>query len=576
VKEITFDMMEYSMINNPFCYPTGNSCQKRFDYFLSRINVFEDNEDLRYDLAMRLKNIPGDLVWWIDYRDSKSDCFITVLDELFNSDSYVELNNKLDAIESASYFSKITNIKFDKYNKLLDSLKSGRYKDKSQRDFVFQDKPERLIDRMCGIYDESLRTVHSSAKTIEEMVLALGRYDYDYGLFCHNYIEKIDSNLEEQLSSFTTFPKGYENSKWEEECDIPFGTRLFDTCDWRKRKEYIISKFKELGLNKEFRDKFISCYEKNDYGFLNLYMIAIAYEFQKDNFGNFEAILDDMMVIPDYCTEFTAVDLFKYFIGFFVACNDYKDIKDIRESFKFFLNNFDGRCYSEVINNVVNRCDYIIDCKDDFCRNEVYGLSMRKALEGREIYFNPLFVWGKGRLSYINNKLHEIESNPSIRNEIFIYLRELVVNPFDVLNEGNNEDSFFECMDIVFDSDTYSEMFKKIKAINKAGMLCLKGKKKEGLEIIKYLNSEEYKEKVGDMIVGYPTNGINMIQKPKTMIERMKYLYSRIDEGVSYNFLDEVHDNATWAEDINKSILKYRKKPFNKVKRLIRNSSRKK
>lgn len=572
MKEITIDMVDSGLIVNPFRYPTDNCGVKRFNYFLKRISDFEDNESLRYDLAMRIKSIPGDLFWWIDYREPNRDCFVEVLDELFNSDSYVELNNKLEAIESAAYFRKTSKDVRNTYYKLLDRLKSGKYKEQYQRSSEYESslKPDKLIDRMCCIYGESLRDVHSSANSLEEMVLALGRYDYDYGLFCHNYIEKIESDLDEKLSSFINFPKGYEYSKWEEECDIPFGTRLFDTCDWSLRKKYIISKLKELGLNKDFRDKFMSCYDKNDYGFLNLYMIAIAYEFQKDNFDNFRAILDDMIVVPDYCTEFTALDFFKYFVGYFIACEDYKDIIDMRESFKFFLNNFDGRCYSDIINKVVNRCEHIIDCKDDFCRNEVYGLSMRKVFEGREIYFNPLFIWEKGRLSYINNKLYEIESNPSIREEIFMSLRELVVSPFKFINEGNSEDSFFECMDIVFDSDTYSEMFKKIKAINKAGMLWHHhGKRVEALEIIKNLNSEEYKEKAGDRVVGYPSGGINKVLKPKTIIERMKVLYSRIDEGISYDFLDEVHANATWSTDINEKILSVRNNPFNKVKRLV-------
>lgn len=573
MKEITKEMVDSGLIINPFRYryPMEDRGMMRFNYFLDRISSFEDNEDLRYDLAMRLKNIPGDIFWWIDYRKKDFDCFNAVLDELFDSDSYIELNNKLDAIESASYFGKVTK---DTYYKLLDRLKSGKYKDQYQVGVKYKDgfKPDKLIDRMCDMYDESLKDVHSSAKSIEEMVLALGRYDYDYGLFCHNYIEKIEKDLDDRLSSFVNFPKGYENSKWEEECDIPFTTYLYDTCDWDNRKKYIISKFKELGLDKRFRDKFISCYDNNQYGFLNLYMIAIAYEFQKDNFDNFSAVLDDMIVIPDYCTEFTALDYFKSFVGYFIACEDYKDIINMRESFKFFLNNFDGRCYSDIISEVVKKCEFIIDCKDEFCKNEVYGLSMKKVFEGREIYFNPLFIWGKGRLSYINNKLYEIETNPSIRDEIFICLRELVVNPFNVLNEGSSNDSFFECMDIVFDSDTYGEMYKKIKAINKAGMLCENGKKIEGLEIIKNLNSEEYKEKVDDRVIAYPSSGINRVEKPKTIIGRMKYLYSRIEEGLSYDFLDDVHEKANWFEDIDASIIKHRNKLGNKVKRLVLNS----
>lgn len=572
---ITFGMV-LSMMFNPFDYLHLKDNRKRFDYFMERVNRFEDNEALRYDLFTRLMNVKTDLFWWHDWRDENFDCFIEVLDTLFDSDSYVELNNKLEAIESVSCFVKTKDRVFSTYYNLLDKLKSGKYKDQfNNRIIEYKDglKPDRLIDRMS---DEALKEVHKNAKTIEEMVLALGKYDDDYDNFCHNYVKKIENDLEDLLPFFSNFPKGYEHSKWEEDCDIPFNTRVFESDSWEERKKYIISKFKELGLDKKFRDKFISCYDENKYGFLNLYMIAIVYEFQKNNYENFAAILDDMVVVSDYCTEFTALEFFKYFVGFFLACEDYKDIKDMRESFKFFLNNFDGRCYSDVVNNVVKRCRYIVDCKDNFCKNEVYGLNMRKVLEGREIYFNPLFIREKGRLSYINNKLYEVETNPSIREEIFRCLCQLFFNPFDVLNEGNDKDSFFECMDIIFDSDTYSEMFEKIKAVRNAGELCFNGKKIEGLEIIKHLKDASYKEVLNGKVVAYPENSINMVNKPKRIIDRMKELYSRIDDSTSYDFLDEVHDKAVFSEDIDRSVVSYRNKFGNKVKRLFVNSRRNK
>ena len=96
-----------------------------------------------------------------------------------------------------------------------------------------------------------------------------------------------------------------------------------------------------------------------------------------------------------------------------------------------------------------------------------------------------------------------------------------------------------------------------------------KGNKIDALEMIKSLNNEEHKERIGDKVVEFSSNSINIVEKPKTIIERMKVLYNRIDVGISYDFLDEVHETATGSSDIFDKISSVRKNPINKVKRLI-------
>ena len=562
--------------------------QRRCDYFYKKINEIEDNEKLKYDIFMRLKKVSGDLFNWSYLEDTK-DCFIEVIDTLFDSDSYIELNNKLEAIEAASNFCKTSYLEIDTFRKLLKRLKSDRYKDSSNDKIIkYSDdasKPKKIIDRMKALYvnifDDDLDRVHNNCDNIFDLVLSLGKVNKDINVndyieFCNKYINKIERDLENSLILFSKS----ENvllvaTEPSTDSFLSAPPVSFRSDNWEERKEYIINKLKELGLHKEFRDKFISCYEKNKYGFLNLYMIAITYEFQKNNFENFRAILDDMVVVSDYCTEFTASEFFKYFVGYFLVCEDYKDMVNMRESFSRFLSGFDGRYYDSVVYDVAKIGSYQ-KFEDNYIANEMNSLNMRKVFDRREVYRDKFLTKRRGRLTYINNKLYEVESNKNLRDKLFSDICDLSIEMLCELNTFGDRDIFLECMEIVFDSDTYYELNKKMSLLKETSVLFCEGMKIEALRLIRNLNSDDNKEVLNGKVVSYPKNSINVIDKPKRIIDRMKYLYSRIDDSMSYDFLDEVHDKAVFSEDIDRSVVLYRNKFGNKVKRLFVNSKRKK
>ena len=123
-------------------------------------------------------------------------------------------------------------------------------------------------------------------------------------------------------------------------------------------------------------------------------------------------------------------------------------------------------------------------------------------------------------------------------------------------------------MEIVFDSDSYHEMSSKLNLMKDASLAYENGNKKEALELIKEIDSDKHKEIFNDKIVSYPKSSINQIDKPKRIIDRMKYLYSRIEPDCDYDFLDTLHDNSNHLKDLCNKVDRY--KLGQKVKRKVK------
>ena len=557
-----FNCLDWSDESSKICgRKVKNYRQRRCDYFYKKINEIEDNEKLKYDIFMRLKKINGDLFNWSHIED-KIDCFFEMLDALFDSDSYVELNNKLEALESVSNSCRISSC-LDGFYSLLRDFESDRYKDTvNNRVIKYVDKakrPKKLKDRMRELYVNvsgiDLDSVHSKSTSVSDFVLSLGKVNKDndvngYIEFCNKYVNKIELDLEYILGLFPMSGKhlfvSIETPSLE---GLNHLTERFENESSEDRKKYIINKIKELGLHKEFREKFISCYDDNKYGFLNLYMIALAYEFQKNNFENFSAILDDMAVVPDLSSDFTISKFFKCYVGFFMNCEFYKDMVDMRVCFRKFSSDFDGIFFESVIYDVVRR-SYYSRFEDKYVKYELDSLRMRKIFDGREFYCDDFLTQKRGRLTYINNKLYDIESNKSIRDELYSDISKLSFEMFNELNLNDEKDSFVECMEVVFDSDTYYEMDNKMRLLKEASKWYNAGAKGDAFGLLRLLNNDEHKERVNDRVVSYPKNSINFIEKPKSIIDRMKELYPRFDESISYDFLDKVHGNANDYSEI--------------------------
>lgn len=161
-----------------------------------------------------------------------------------------------------------------------------------------------------------------------------------------------------------------------------------------------------------------------------------------------------------------------------------------------------------------------------------------------ENYFYSMILMPGNRFDFVNSNLIELEGNYSIRKSIFERIKNLNMNMFDDLNKNSSEDSFVSCMEIVFDSDSYHELLSKLSCLQEAGKLYEMKSKKEAFEKIKELDFPNHKKKYNGEIVSYPENCMNKVEKPKTLFRREKELYGRIDDSISYEFMEELHYNV--------------------------------
>lgn len=316
-------------------------------------------------------------------------------------------------------------------------------------------------------------------------------------------------------------------------------------------------------------DDFLEC------GFIfPLGLMLEAEVYHKDNFENFNALVDDLGEIERsfYREDFKKIDFFhsSLFLKPLLSHPNYKNLPNFRSFMMHEIANLDTR-YLGKIYMLYNRFNELKKDYNSEYLDSIFDLKVKSISEnGKDkTYCSNILLAKEGRFLYLNDKLMEVETNRFIRKEIFSYIKKFNIEMFDVLNEGSSEDSFIQCMDIVFDSDTYCEMFNKLKVLKNISDMYRLGSTIDALNKLKDLNNCSYKEMLNDQIVSYPINSINQVEKPKRIIDRMKELYPRFDRDVSYDFLDTIHDVATSVGEVEKVIKRERKKQSSvKVKAL--------
>lgn len=159
-------------------------------------------------------------------------------------------------------------------------------------------------------------------------------------------------------------------------------------------------------------------------------------------------------------------------------------------------------------------------------------------------YFYSSILKDGERFEFVNSNLIKLEGNYFIRKSIFSYIKDLNSDMFNELNQNDYEDSFINCMSIVFNSDSYFELLSKLRCLNDACKLYCDGSKKESFECLKNLDSLEHKKRYNGEVVSYSDNSLNMVEKPDAIFRREKELYSRIDSSISYEFMEELHHSV--------------------------------
>lgn len=291
----------------------------------------------------------------------------------------------------------------------------------------------------------------------------------------------------------------------------------------------------------KFRQKVSSSYNFESY-FINLYVIALASE--NRDYECYCALVDDIagFSIPLLSSGSSQSCVFFPWKEFSV------ELKNIVRSIATHL------YYSYKENNfgvyLMSLLSHLTD--PDIVREHIDAYK-RICLYTNDYDILDFCVYPKvlrygNRYRYVCDKLLEVEKNPFIREEVMSILDKVSMSLFAELNEDSDKDVFIWCMNLVFDSDSYVEFSNKLQILENASNYYKSGIKEVAFALIKQLSSDTLKD------ASYPTNCMNFIPKPTTIIDRMKDLYSKKDSSISYDFMDDIHSSATNISGLNNDL----------------------
>lgn len=295
----------------------------------------------------------------------------------------------------------------------------------------------------------------------------------------------------------------------------------------------------------KFRQRFSSLYNFESY-FINLYVVALGAK--NINFDSYCTLVDDIAGL--------SIPLHKYNSGIDQSCVffpwkefsvELKDIvKDIATYPYYEKTNF-GIYLMSLLSHLSNP-DIVREHIDAYKRFILYTNNY----DVLDFCIYPKVLRYGNRYRYVCNKLLEVEKNSFIREEFMSILDELSMSLFVELNEESDKDVFIWCMNLIFNSDSYSEFSSKLNVLANASRFYQN--KEMAFNFIRNLGTINYKDNYMGCEVCYHSNTMNYVSKPKTILERMKDLYSKIDDSISYDFMDDIHCQATKISKFNKDL----------------------
>lgn len=357
--------------------------------------------------------------------------------------------------------------------------------------------------------------------------------------------------------SLSNFIYDYTNLHLEDNSKRKFCTNALEKNDGLK------TLLKDMYDNEDnrFIDKYKECFSST-FGFhrrkilpdkyINtfniLYMFLEAYRYHKDDFDNFNFIIDEI-VLNTYSKDFLFNSNRLDLINKIISNKNYKDVPELRELFKYVLT-----CSDDEVNDsyLYYQSMFMLIDKDidlELVSSIIkYSMDSFDKEERRVVVdlFNSDILNTYDRFWYVNNKLKEVEDNYLIRKEIFSKIKSFNIYMFDELS--GEEDYFIKVLNIIFDSDSYTELTSKLDVVKISSDLYSSGKCSEGLNMLRLIDSSYHKEIIGGRVVGFSSN------KPSTIASRMATLYSNIDSSKSKEFILGVCQNATSISSIHVGI----------------------
>ena len=297
-------------------------------------------------------------------------------------------------------------------------------------------------------------------------------------------------------------------------------------------------------------------YQKNDFFPMsltfNIYCILKAYHEHKDDIDTFNCIVEDCKKLIDCHFLYNNKTSKLFFL------QEKKQFIDKLISFKYystavrgvFLDTFNRLGYpvwewkqNEVYSEAFRCCDKVCDDYVSLQKENInYQLGdiasiidsyFNKVSDNKnsvyELYYDKSLLFGD-RFKYLNDKIVQCIDNKDIRNDFMYKLSKIDYRFFQYLNSRNSDcDSFMTCLDIVFDSDSYYEVGKKLDLLidfsSSRGMFELE-------RVVEELNDIKNKDRVFGKVVSYQSGTINQVVKPMSIKKRMIDAYSSVIPNV--------------------------------------------
>lgn len=305
-------------------------------------------------------------------------------------------------------------------------------------------------------------------------------------------------------------------------------------------------------------------YEIDDFSPLNyvfnLYCMMYAYHCHKEDMDLYKQFLNDCTFFikaefleTSFYSDFNLKEK-KKFIDALLSAKSYKEVERVRKFLKDILSRIDKNSTysSEDLSKklrVVQAIEFIyadyVNLKNE---NSQYDLTdynviiddINKYLSGNYsdyVYYNKILLLGE-RYSFIKKNLSKYVGNDKLAGETFKIISSLDYHMFEYMNNTErfkDKDSFIECMNVIFDSDTYYELDSKLDALKVASNCFVAGEFEKVDKLYDDLFNMRHKLVVDGKYMAYGAKTMNKVDKPLSISKRMIELYSMRYPNVDIN-----------------------------------------
>lgn len=312
----------------------------------------------------------------------------------------------------------------------------------------------------------------------------------------------------------------------------------------------------------------------------NIYTFLKIYHENKDDFNYFSTMVDDFsfLIVKHKLFEHSygnPWDLFledkKEVLSLLISLNAFEKFPFIKEFGISFLENIakfvagDSDLFSNYTNAFESLRVYLPIIEGlkthPLYKEETATRFLEEVFEACDsdliVHFSPNYFLGD-RHEMVKFKLDDSVEYRGISNDLYKRISDLSISLFDYLNEeGCEKDSFLECLDVIFDSDTYFELDSKLKSLTEACNLFDDGNIEESLKVVRGLNDEKHKKVILGKRVAYRNDMVNKVSKPELISDREKECIEGVFgnfNGVIYAEIDNVFENGFDIDECESNI----------------------